>query len=196
MQQNKGILRGTLKDGLTFDYEREGEVFYKGTLLVSRLSKALDEIPLIVPEKIIGKFYDYDEVTLEGSFRSRNRLVAGKSTLQLYFFVDKVTDEVPENTNYLYLEGYICREPIYRLTPFNKEICDLLVAVNRNTKRSDYLPCLTWGRNSSWARDLELGDKVTIEGRIQSRKFTKSGDPEPNTRTAYEVSIARISLRD
>ena len=194
MQQNKGILRGKLKSGWSYDYERDGEVFYKSTLLVDRLSGVKDEVPLIASAKHVDNTcLVSEEITLEGSFRSRNLVVNGKSTLQLYFFVDYIGNTIPESTNLLHLEGYICKEPIHRLTPLNREIADLLIAVNRNTNRSDYLPCIAWGRNASWVKTLKLGDKVVIEGRIQSRKFTKQGDLEPNTRTAYEISISSIS---
>lgn len=194
MQQNKVILRGKLDGGWSYDHERSGEVFYKSTLLVERFSGVKDEVPVVAYAKHIDNACSAsEEITLEGSFRSRNLIVNGKSTLQLYFFVDSITDTIPESTNYLHIEGYVCKEPVYRITPLDREITDLLIAVNRNTKRSDYLPCIAWGRNASWSKTLKLGDKVVIEGRIQSRKFTKRGDPELNTRTAYEISISSIS---
>ena len=195
MQQNNGVLRGKLEKGnWEFAYESGGEAFYRGKLLTSRLSGTVDEIPVIVSgDQIDGGYLSDGEITVKGSFRSRNKLVDGKSTLQLYFFIDEFLAGVPESHNSVHLEGYVCKDPVDRVTPLNREICDLLVAINRNTRRSDYLPCIAWGRNASWAKGLKTGDKVVIDGRIQSRKFTKQGDLEPNTRTAYEVSISRIT---
>lgn len=196
MQQNQGILRGRLKNNWVFDYEIEGESFYRNTLLVDRLSKIQDEIPLVVSDKHLEEL-DYIPgsgfITLEGSFRSRNKLVNGKPTLQLYFFVERVGGEIPQYTNSIGLEGYICKKPVHRLTPLGREICDLLVAVNRNTGRSDYIPCIAWGRNADWLKNLSVGTFLKIEGRIQSRKFSKQGDTVPDTHTAYEVSIAKVS---
>lgn len=195
MQQNNGVLRGKLsRGGWSFSYERDGESFYSATVEVERLSGVCDEVPIIASSAVVDRDLDWSScLTLVGSFRSRNKLVNGKSSLQLYFFADSVGYDETEQTNLLHIEGYICKKPIYRLTPFDREITDLLVAVNRNTKKSDYIPCIAWGRNASWAQDLEVGDRISIDGRIQSRKFTKSGDKEANTRVAYEVSISRIS---
>lgn len=194
LQQNQGVLRGTLKENIEFEYERDGEVFYKGTLQVKRDSGTIDEIPLSIPEKILDSdYFNNPVITVYGSFRSRNQLINGKSTLQLNFFVDSINNDEVENPNQIFLEGFLCKDPNYRLTPLNREITDLLLAVNRNNGRSDYLPCIAWGRNASWLKQQSKGIKVQIYGRIQSRKFTKTGDIEPNTRTAYEISISRIS---
>lgn len=195
MQQNNGVLRGKLRQsGWSFSYERDGESFYSATAEVERLSGVRDEVPILASSAIVDRNLDWSScLTFVGSFRSRNVVVNGKSSLQLYFFVDSVGSDEPKQTNLLHIEGYICKKPIYRLTPFDREITDLLVAVNRNTRKSDYIPCIAWGRNASWAQDLEVGDRVSIDGRIQSRKFTKAGDKEANTRIAYEVSISRIS---
>jgi primosomal replication protein N len=195
VEKNKGILRGVLKEkSLVKDYERDGEVFYSGTLLVERLSGVYDEVPIVVPGKY--KYYINPEVELsiEGSFRSRNVMVNERSTLCLYFFVENVADGVLNLNNNIELEGYLCKNPVYRVTPFNREICDLLIAVNRPSLKSDYIPCLLWGRNAKWAKNLKVGEKVSLTGRIQSRKYTKSGDLEQFSRTAYEVSVNRIHL--
>ena len=196
MKQNSSVLRGIIKEGTWgFDYELRGEFFYKGILKVDRFSGISDEIPIIIPDKYIENI-DFDkEIALLGSFRSRNVSVEGKSTLQLYFFTEGILDlDEVSNSNSIYLEGYICKTPVHRLTPFDREICDLLVAVNRNVKKSDYIPCIAWGRNANWAKNLKVGEKISLQGRIQSRRFSKPGDIEPNQRVAYEVSISKISI--
>lgn len=196
MERNQGVLRGVFKSGWVFDYEREGESFYSAVILVKRNSGTVDEVPVIAPEALVDLSYSLSGpgITLTGSFRSRNKSVSGKSTLQLYFFVEGIEEGSTDSQNILEIEGFICKPPVYRLTPSNREICDLLIAVNRNTRRSDYLPCIVWGRNARFSRNLKVGEKVSVSGRIQSRKFTRTGDSEINSRTAYEVSISRIVL--
>ena len=195
MKQNKGTIRGTFDGGiLQFCNETETEVFYKGTLIVRRFSGTEDQVPVVIPGNLVDTLeFGEQEVVLTGSFRSRNVHSDGKSSLQLYFFVEEfcLADDDIQNT--LYLEGFVCKDPVYRLTPLDREICDLFLAVPRNTRKSDYIPCVIWGRSANWAKNLNKGDKVSISGRIQSRKFSKQGDLEPNSRTAYEVSVYRIS---
>ena len=196
MNNNRVFLSGTVESEPKFSHETFGEAFYEVILLVPRLSDHLDKVPVTVSEKLLlgGRFDMGKYVCIKGQFRSYNKLEDGKSKLMLSVFVREVCDfEEDMNPNVIEIIGYICKAPTYRTTPFNREICDVLIAVNRAYNKSDYLPCIAWGRNAKYVSELPVGAKVTIVGRIQSRdyqKHTESG--EVLSRTAYEVSINKI----
>ena len=204
LQNNKGRLIGKLVGGITNSFEIEGETFYEGKIEVARLSDTSDILPYTISEKLV-KAYNIDlnspiEVAFQGELRSYNRLIEGKSRLILSFFVKEIkevsTDD--DGTNDLTLTGYICKEPIFRTTPFNRQICDILLAVNRPAfNKSDYIPCILWGRNAKFVQSLKVGTKVTLNGRIQSRNYKKEmPDGQVLEKTAYEVSCQKVIIEE
>lgn len=197
MENNKVTLMGKVVSKPEFSHEVFGEGFYELELEVKRLSDNSDIIPITVSEKLLinDDFGLGKEVFVKGQFRSYNKLIDGKSKLMLTVFVREVEKGFgDENPNQIEITGYICKPPIYRTTPFKREICDLLVAVNRAYNKSDYLPCIAWGRNARFVQNAEVGQKVNIIGRIQSRDYQKKLPNETvETRVAYEISISKIS---
>ncbi len=202
---NKGQIVGKLIDGAENVFEVEGEKFYEGKIAVERLSNAVDLLPITISEKLIKaskiKFEKGTFLALGGELRSYNRQIDGKSRLILSFFVKEVLDsqDVEEDcTNNLTLTGYICKEPNYRVTPFNRQICDILVAVNRpNFNKSDYIPCILWGRNAKLMQSQKIGTKITLQGRIQSRNYRKEiKEGIFEEKTAYEVSCQKLLIEE
>ncbi len=198
-QQNSNsvYLSGTVVGEPIFSHQVFGENFYESALRVNRLSEQADIIPITVSDRLMS---DYDlepgtEIAVSGQFRSYNKLVEGRSKLMLTVFVREIVEaEEGRNSNQIELIGYICKDPVYRTTPFKREIADILVAVNRAYNKSDYIPCIAWGRNARFAAGLPVGTKVVISGRIQSREYQKVlADGTTETRTAYEISVNRIA---
>ena len=200
---NRGKIRGTLLEKSEISYKIEDENFYEGKLSVERLSEANDTLPFTISEKLV-KAYNLslesgDDVCFIGELRSYNKLIDGKSRLILSFFVKEVVEnESAKSVNELTLTGYICKEPVYRTTPFNRQICDVLLAVNRIAfNKSDYIPCILWGRNAKFIQSKKVGTKVNLTGRIQSRVYKKEiKEGEFEERVAYEVSCQRIEVLD
>ena len=184
----------------SLNHEVYAEKFYSFTVRVPRLSGAFDRIRVIISERLImdNEYYDGDKVEIAGQFRSYNSYENGAYRLLLTVFakdISKVEGEHEQNPNSLYLDGFICKPPVYRTTPFGRGITDMLIAVNRSYNKSDYIPVIAWGRNARFARILKIGDNVRIWGRIQSRDYQKRiSDEEAVTKTAYEVSVNRIEL--
>jgi primosomal replication protein N len=178
-------------------HEFYGENFYELQLSVKRLSSIVDIIPVAIPKSIVKQenIVLGSHLALTGEFRSYNKIENNRSRLMLSIFVNSLTDEQnDDNPNIIELSGYICKLPIYRTTPFNREIADLLVAVNREQNKTDYLPAIAWGRNARFAKTMNVGDRINISGRVQSREYQKrleSGLTE--TRVAYEISVNRMS---
>ncbi len=196
-KNNKVFISGEIVTEAEFSHEVYGEGFYEMNVLVKRLSGQGDVLPVTISERLIA---DRDLkvgsiIHALGQFRSYNKLVDGKSKLMLTVFVRELLDEqVIKNPNSIVLTGYICKPPIYRTTPFNREITDVLIAVNRSYNKSDYIPCIAWGRNARFAKNLAVGEKIAISGRIQSREYQKRiSDDDVRTLTAYEVSISKIA---
>lgn len=196
LTSNKVTLSGTIATEPEFSHEIFGEGFYEFRLSVLRLSMQADILPITISERLmdeinitVGK-----KITINGQFRSYNKLDNNKSRLMLTVFARSISEYDEEcNPNVIELEGFICKEPMYRTTPFKREICDLLVAVNRAYNKSDYIPCIAWGRNARYVNTLEVGNRITLCGRIQSREYQKlMPDGEYETKTAFEVSISRI----
>lgn len=181
-----------------FSHETFGEAFYEIDLEVERLSQNIDIIPITISEKLMtGNLIQVGNViSIKGQFRSYNKSDDTKSHLMLTVFVREVTTEQKDMpTNIIEINGFICKSPIYRTTPFKREICDVLIAVNRAYNKSDYLPCIAWGRNARFIKDAAVGDKVNLVGRIQSRVYQKKlEDGNVEDRVAYEVSVGRITL--
>ena len=201
MENNKVSVIGTIVSDFTFSHAVFGEGFYLLDLSVSRLSEQADVIPLMISERLIDVTRDYRGCTIEaiGQFRSYNRHEGSKNRLVLSVFVREVRfmEEFTDytKTNQIFLDGYICKEPIYRKTPLGREIADLLVAVNRPYGKSDYIPCIAWGRVAQWASEFEVGNRVKLYGRVQSREYFKrfSKDTEAGEyRDAYEISVMRM----
>lgn len=197
-KNNQATIVGVIDSDLEFSHAVLGEGFYNFTVKVPRLSSESDLIPVTISERLCGCLKKGDKVAFFGQFRSYNKLVGGKSKLMLTLFVrERLDPETTSNINEIRLTGYICKEPIFRTTPFGREISDLLVAVNRAYNKSDYLPCIAWGRNARFSLNLQVGEKIDIIGRIQSRVYQKRIDENTvENRTAYEVSVGSIALAD
>ena len=199
MENNRVTVIGTIVSDFTFSHAVFGEGFYLVDLSVNRLSEQADVIPLMVSERLMDVTRDYRGCTIEadGQFRSYNRHESVKNRLVLSVFVREVQflEEFTDytKTNQIFLDGYICKEPIYRKTPLGREIADLLVAVNRPYGKSDYIPCIAWGRNARFASGFSVGTRIQIWGRVQSREYTKKlSETECEKRTAYEVSVSKL----
>lgn len=197
MNNNRVMLTGKVLNAPEFSHETFGEGFYELKLSVPRLSDKEDIIPVIVSEKLLtnDKFAIGNIVRVKGQFRSYNKSDGQKSKLVLTVFVREILENVEDemNPNIIEITGFICKPPIYRTTPFKREICDILVAVNRAYNKSDYLPCIAWGRNARYIKNIEIGAKLFIVGRIQSREYQKKlDDGEIENKVAYEISITRI----
>lgn len=197
LNQNNAVkISGEIVSDFTYDHEMYGEGFYKVFVQVTRISGNLDTIPVMVSDRItdVNKNLTGEMVAIEGEFRSYNKHLLGANKLLLFVLCKKI--EIVKycmNEDEIFLRGFICKNPIYRKTPFKREISDLLIAVNRYYGKSDYIPCICWGRNARYAAGFEIGDEIVIRGRIQSRTYEKKiSDTEFETRTAYEVSANMI----
>ena len=196
MHNNRVVLTGKVAEEARFSHEVFGEGFYEIKLEVPRLSSQTDLLPVTISERLLS-YHDASvgsTLSVIGQFRSYNKLEQEKSRLMLTVFARDILEEEEEtNPNVIELEGYICKPPLYRTTPFKREICDLLLAVNRAYNKSDYIPCIAWGRNARYVNGLSVGDRIAIQGRIQSREYQKMTEEGQVTKTAYEVSISRVT---
>ena len=193
---NNVLIKGKIVKLPTYSHTVMGEGFFEMYVEVERLSNETDVLPVTISERLIDDFKLGDKLGIVGQFRSYNKLDGDKSKLMLTIFVKELVDpESISEINQVCLVGYICKEPIYRTTPFGREICDVLLAVNRAYNKSDYLPCIAWGRNARFVRDLGVGEKLEVQGRIQSRKYQKKVDEtNTETRVAYEISLSSVVL--
>ncbi len=199
-ENNKVSVCGEILSKPEFSHEIFGESFYEFMIKIKRLSDSFDTIPVTISERLmenvdlsIGK-----TIAVSGQFRSYNKLENNKSRLMLTIFVREFLDISQKiEPNYIEITGYLCKEPIYRTTPFNREICDILLAVNRSYNKSDYIPCIAWGRNARFIKNCEVGEKIKVVGRIQSREYQKKNEnsTEMITKTAYEVSLNKIIIQ-
>lgn len=167
--------------------------FQKLTLAVKRKSGAVDQIPIVVPCWLTDSLADMREVSVNGEWRSRNHIGSGNTRMQYHVLAKAIINEESTYHNSIELVGYVCREPTYRETLTGKGICELLIAVNRPNGRSDYLPCIAWNQTARKAYNLNVGDKIKLSGRIQSREYLKVVDGIEEVRTAYEVSAQNIA---
>lgn len=203
-ENNHLLLVGKVTSDKRFSHEIYGESFYIFDLEVSRLSGNSDIIPITISERlIIEKELEIgDKVAIEGQFRSynsyeneKNRLILTVFAKDIQFLNEEEEETTEKVTNEVTLVGYICKKPIYRQTPFGREISDILLAVNRAYNKSDYIPAIAWGRNARFCQNIEVGTKVKITGRVQSRNYEKKfEDGTTQTRTAYEVSISSLEI--
>ena len=203
LEHNQVSIVGEIISDFQYSHEVYGEGFYMVEVAVSRLSNFSDYIPLMISERLIDTSQSYigQKVYVTGQFRSYNRHEELKNRLVLSVFVREIEfieEETEEmKSNQILLDGYICKDPIYRKTPLGREIADLLVAVNRSYGKSDYIPCICWGRNARFAARFEVGVHVQIWGRIQSREYVKRlNEDEVEKRTAYEVSVSKIEYME
>ena len=203
LENNQVSIVGEIISDFQYSHEVYGEGFYMVEVAASRLSNFSDYIPLMISERLIDTSQSYigQKVYVTGQFRSYNRHEELKNRLVLSVFVREIEfieEETEEmKSNQILLDGYICKDPIYRKTPLGREIADLLVAVNRSYGKSDYIPCICWGRNARFAARFEVGVHVQIWGRIQSREYVKRlNEDEVEKRTAYEVSVSKIEYME
>lgn len=198
-ESNQVTIRGEIASPFVFNYETHGTRLYKADVKVKRTSDAIDILPLAIPENLFDVTEDFtgEFVLINGQYRSYNRQEGEKRRLELFIFGKEIEllalepDSVEANT--IFLDGYICKKPVYRETPFGRRITDLLLAVNRPYGKSDYIPCICWGKDARLAAEFEVGENVQLTGRIQSREYMKKlTETEAEKRIAYEVSVKSI----
>lgn len=202
-ENNKATLSGEIVSNFEFSHKVCGEGFYTAMLASERVSGQKDIIPVMVSERIVDVEVDWIGVNVDisGQFRSYNKHEGNKNHLILSVFATGFGVHIEEfdgdfeSKNSISLDGYICKPPTYRKTPLGREITDILLATNRPYGKSDYIPCVVWGRNARFADGLEVGTRLQIDGRIQSREYQKRiSDDEYETRTAYEVSVSKLTV--
>lgn len=196
---NQVTIAGEIVSDFQYSHEVYGEHFYMLEIAVCRLSNSYDIIPLMISERLIDvhKSYLGRYIEAEGQFRSYNRHEENHNRLVLSVFIREYELKEPEdegqNPNKIFLDGYVCKPPVYRKTPLGREIADLLLAVNRPYGKSDYIPCICWGRNARYAESFPVGAHVQLYGRIQSREYQKKiGEETYEKRVAYEVSVSKL----
>ena len=187
---NTITVRGMLQELPTLSHENHGRRFFRFMLEIPRLSGAVDILPMVVEEGILNQLDPCagQMLTVTGQVRSHNLRIDGARRLQIFIFAASVVAEDGEPLNEVFLEGPLCKEPIYRRTPLGREICDAMLAVPRSYHRADYLPCILWGRIAQDISACHTSDIIQIQGRLQSRVYTKLTSEGPEERTAYEIS--------
>ena len=190
-EENRVSLIGKLVTPFELSHSTHDENFYKTEIKIPRTSGTEDIIPIVIPEETINLNKDYNGIDIQivGQFRSYNE----DNRLILFVFASEIfpiyIEEISESEmNQIYLNGYVCRKPTYRRTPGGREVCDILLAVNRSYNKSDYIPCIVWGRRARTAAKLDIGDNVHFNGRVQSREYIK----ENQIKIAYEVSVTNM----
>ena len=203
MENNQVTVMGEIVGEFVYSHEIFGEGFYTMELIVRRLSDSEDRIPVMVSERLIDVTQDYtgEYIEIHGQFRSYNRHEEKHNRLVLSVFAREVrfVEEDEENTpvNQIFMDGFICKPPVYRKTPLGREIADILLAVNRPYGKSDYIPCICWGRNARYASAFAVGGHVLLWGRIQSREYVKRiSENQSEKRIAYEVSVSKLEYVD
>lgn len=201
LSTNKVYIEGRVASELAFSHEMYGEGFYSVNIEVPRLSDTSDYLPITVSERLIASLDMSigNTVSIEGQLRSYNRYIDGSNRLILTIFARDIKnlEEISKSPNQIFLDGFICKSPVYRTTPFGREITDLLVAVNRPYNKSDYIPAIAWGRNARFSNILEIGSHIRLWGRIQSREYEKKLSEENIVkRVAFEVSISKMEKVD
>lgn len=194
-QNNSITIVGKIVGDMKFRHQTKDLKFYTATVSVPRLSGTVDNIPVLFSQRYYEQamLIKNAPILLRGQIRTCNKVVGGRNKLIVSMLVKDIFPPAPVEVNDVYLYGTICREPTYRVTPFGKQISDLMIAVNRETGKSDYIPCIAWGRVARYARYLRVGDKIEISGRFQSRDYQKQiDDSSVDTKTTYEVSIHHL----
>lgn len=200
-EDNEARIVGYVASDLEFSHEVHTEGFYRFIIMSDRLSENKDTIVVTISERILAdvEIPAGTKVEVTGQFRSYNNYSGEGSKLILTLFARdlRISDDCEKCENEIYLNGYICKPVVYRVTPFGREIADILVAVNRAYNKSDYIPCIAWGRNARFASGFEVGTRVRVWGRVQSREYTKKlSETECEKRVAYEVSISKLECGD
>ena len=208
---NTAYISGVIAEEFCYIHDVYGEKFYTSIVDVERKSGVIDKVPIMVLERLadVGSLLIGDgdvtdkwvgeRVYIYGQFRSFNKHDGNRNHLILHLFAREFfcIDDIGHDDNSIELDGFICKEPIYRKTPYGREICDILLAVNRPFGKSDYIPCICWGRNARFASGLEVGTMLKVQGRIQGREYVKKlSEVESEKRTAYEVSIGKLEVVD
>ena len=197
-QTNQAVIIGTIEGAPELSHIFNFEEFYSLRVKVPRLSGNIDTVPVTVSERLLadGDFNDGSEVKVTGQFRSRTEKDDEKIHKKLAVFAQDISEKSEKGFfNHIFLDGYLCKPPSYRTTPLGREITDLLIAVNRGYKKSDYIPVIAWGRNARYSRNFNVGAHVRITGRIQSREYNKKiSEVESVKMTAYEVSANSVDL--
>lgn len=197
---NRMTAAGRLERPLELSHEVMNESFYASTLLVKRLSGTVDKLPITIPGKLMGETtISCDElIMVQGQVRSYNKVVNGAGRLMITLFTQHISPGTDNDTlNRVELAGALCKPPIYRSTPFGREICDLMLAVNRAFGKSDYIPCIAWGRNAQYAARFHVGDRIRLSGRLQSREYQKLlENGEYTSRSAFEVSVFTLEAEE
>lgn len=200
MSNNNIYLEGTIISELKFSHNMYGEGFFSFDIEVPRLSEVKDKLNVTISERLLTTFdlKQGKNIIVEGQLRSYNKYLDGTNRLILTVFAREISHcyEKSKNPNQIFLNGYICKTPIYRKTPFGREISDMLLAVNRPYNKSDYIPTIAWGRNSRYCKTLDVGDNIKIWGRLQSRQYQKKIKDEVIEKMAYEVSISKMERED
>ena len=193
---NAITLRGTLCGLPEMSHENHGKKFYRFCLEVPRLSGAIDMLPVIAEEDVLSEFdlSAGEMLTVTGQIRSHNQRTDGVRHLLIFVFASSVIAEDGDPINDVMIEGPLCREPTYRLTPLGREICDAMLAVPRAFHRADYLPCILWGKIAQMVSECHTRDVISIQGRLQSRIYTKMTEEGPQERTAYEISALTAEI--
>lgn len=197
VEDNEARIVGYVDNYLTYSHEVHTERFYHFSIRAQRLSDNEDVIVVTVSEKLLSEIQiePGNKVEVIGQFRSYNNYTGSGIRLILTLFAREIRAASPEEEldNEVYLNGFICKPVVYRVTPFGREIADILLAVNRAYNKSDYIPCIVWGRNARFARNLTVGQNIRLWGRMQSREYQKKlSEEETVTKTAYEVSVSRL----
>lgn len=193
---NRIELRGSLATLPAFSHENHGRKFYRFLLEVNRLSGTADTLQVIAPEDVLEKMdlFQGDRIGVRGQIRSFNVRGGAGRKLLIFVYADEMETSTAEPINDVCLTGTICKPPVYRRTPLGREICDIMLAVNRQYRRADYLPCILWGRNAKEVSHAPVGTRLELLGRLQSREYIKVLDTGPERRTAYEVSALSVEL--
>lgn len=197
-ETNNVTLVGRISNTFTFSHEIHGESFYLSEIKTTRQSLVEDIIPFMISDHLVN-FTNLDnnkKYKIQGQIRTYNQHTNEKTKLLIFVFVKDIieVEEEYEDINEVYINGFTCKSPIYRKTPNGREISDLVVAVNRAYGKSDYLPCICWGRNARYSRLFHVGTRIKLTGRIQSRQYDKHMDDTTVTKVAYEVSVSSIQI--
>ena len=206
---NSVYISGVIAEEFCYIHDVYGKKFYTSIVDVERKSGVIDKVPIMVSERLadVGSLLIGDgdvtdkwvgeRVYIYGQFRSFNKHDGNRNHLILHLFAREFfcIDDIGHDDNSIELDGFICKEPIYRKTPYGREICDILLAVNRPYGKSDYIPCICWGKKARFASGLEVGTRLKVQGRIQSREYFKAiSEGYSERRTAYEVSLSRLGV--
>lgn len=190
---NHVVLVGRKASDFVFSHETAGEYFYTFTLESSRYSSTPDRVPVVVSDRIIStEDFNNGSVCVIGQIRSFDRKTKNKKHLDVYVFASDIFYVDEPDRNDVFLAGYVCRTPIYRATPNGRQITDIMLSVPRHYKKSDYIPCIVWGRNAKFASGLEVGERIGVTARFQSREYNKKDNDEIEQKTAYEMSVSKI----